>query len=175
MALLTAGLLLQADDWPRLGGVEGRGYSTETGVARTWPKDGPSMLWSVEVGTGFAGPAVYDGRVYLLDREADRADVLRCLALESGQELWRETTDAPGRLEYDGSRNVPTVTPDFVFTVGPFGHFRCYDRKTHAPRWSCHLVDDFKDPDIDHPEEPQTRAETLARTQLPRWGMTQAP
>lgn len=133
------------------------------------------MLWSVEVGAGFAGPAVFDGRVYLLDRETDRADVLRCLALDDGQELWREITEAPGKLEYEGSRNVPTLTEDFIFTVGPFGHFRCYDRETHALRWSHHLVDDFKDPEIDRPEEPQTRADTLARTQLPRWGMTQAP
>ncbi|MCP5526035.1 MAG: PQQ-binding-like beta-propeller repeat protein [Verrucomicrobiales bacterium] len=166
---------LQAEDWPRLGGPAGRGCSSETGVARAWPDEGPAVLWSVAVGSGFAGPAVFDGRVYLLDREADRADVLRCFDLENGRELWREVTDAPGKLEYDGSRNVPTVTDDAIFTVGPFGHFRCYDRATHALRWSHHLVDDFKDPEIDRIEEPQTRADTLARAQLPRWGMTQAP
>ena len=50
-------------------------------LARTWPAEGPRVLWSVDVGEGYAGAAVLEGRVYLLDYDQDKqADVVRCLS-----------------------------------------------------------------------------------------------
>jgi len=173
-ALLTA-ITAQAADWPRLGGPDASWISPETNLARNWPVDGPRVMWSVEVAEGFAGPAVYDGKVYLLDRQGNQQDVLRCFALETGKELWRIAYDAPGSLPYNGSRNVPTVAGNNVFIIGPFGHLHCVDRKKHEIVWSKHLVDDFKEADVDRPDAPKNREESLARAQLPMWGMTQAP
>jgi outer membrane protein assembly factor BamB len=133
------------------------------------------VLWTIDVAEGFAGPAVYAGQVYLLDRVGNQQDVLRCLDLDTGKELWRRSYDAPGTLPYNGSRNVSTVEENYIFTVGPFGQLHCIDRKTHEILWARHLVDDFKEPDIDTQESPKNRDETLARAQLPMWGMTQAP
>jgi outer membrane protein assembly factor BamB len=166
---------VQASDWPRLGGPDGLGISSETGLIRTWPETGPRELWSVDVAEGFAGPAVCAGQVYLLDRVDDKQDVLRCLDLKTGNELWRLGYDAPGRLPFNGSRNVPTVEGQYIFTVGPLGHFHCIDRQTHQVVWSKHLVNDFKDPEIDVATPPTNRLDTLARAQVPMWGMTQAP
>ncbi len=164
-----------AADWPRLGGPDGAGISAETGLARAWPAEGPRTLWTVDVGEGFAGPAVREGQVFLLDRVASREDVLRCLELKTGRELWRLAYDAPGTLPYNGSRNVPTVDAQRIFAVGPFGHFHCVDRQTHQVIWAKHLVNDFKDPQIDRDERPQTREDKLARAQVPQWGFIQAP
>jgi outer membrane protein assembly factor BamB len=133
------------------------------------------MLWSVPVGQGYAGAAIRDGMVYLLDRDGEAQDVLRCLDLNTGRELWRLGFAAPGKLPEPGSRNVPTVDEQYLFAVGPFGQFYCVDRHTHRPVWSAHLVDDFKDPEIDRAEPPDGSKDRLARTQVPTWGMTQAP
>jgi outer membrane protein assembly factor BamB len=164
-----------AANWPRLGGPGCTWISPETNLARSWPIEGPRVLWSIDVAEGFAGAAVYDGQVFLLDRVGNQQDVLRCLALNTGRELWRLPYDAPGTLPYNGSRNVPTVDDQYVFTVGPFGHLRCVDRKRHQLVWARHLVDDFKEAGIDTQEPPKTREETLARAQVPMWGLTQAP
>ena len=178
-ALLLLGTLAQttarAADWPRLGGPEANWISPETNLAHAWPANGPPVLWAVDVSSGFAGPAVYEGKAYLLDRVGNEQDVLRCFDLNSSQEEWRLPYDAPGSLPYNGSRNVPTVEENYIFTVGPFGHLHCIDRKRHQILWAHHLVEDFKDPDIDTSEPPKNRQEALARTQLPMWGMTQAP
>jgi outer membrane protein assembly factor BamB len=164
-----------ASDWPGLGGADMRFISPESGLARAWPATGPRVLWSVALGDGFAGPAVKDGLVYLLDRPDETNDVLRCWTLESGIEQWHFSYDAPGKLPFNGSRNVPTIEGEFIFMVGPFGHIACVNRRTHQPSWRHHLVDDFKDPKIDRSEPAMNREDTLARTQLPMWGMTQAP
>lgn len=144
-------------------------------IARSWPETGPRVLWTVEVGEGFAGPVISKGQIFLLDRRKNEQDVLRCLELETGREVWTFAYDAPGTLPYNGSRNMPALDEERIFMVGPFGHFHCLDRGTHQVLWAKHLVDDFKDPEIDRDTPPTNRVEKLERAQVPMWGMTQVP
>jgi len=163
-----------AADWPRLGG-QADGISLEHGLARSWPPEGPREVWAVEVGEGFAGPAVYGRQVFLLDRSPHRQDVLRCLELNSGRELWRFAYDAPGDLPFNGSRNVPTIDDCCIFALGPFGHLHAFDRRTHAVVWEKNLIEDFKDSSPERQDGAQSREARLARVQVPMWGLTQAP
>ncbi len=157
-ALIILGVCTAASaDWPQFQGPDRNGMSSETGLARTWPADGPKKVWSIPLGAGFAGPAIRDGEVFILDRTESQQDVLRVLSLETGEELWNYSYDAPGEVSFNGSRTTPTVTEKYVFTVGMMGQFHCIDRATHKPVWSINLLDDFKGSDIG------------------RWGMTQSP
>lgn len=171
MALFTT----RADDWPRLGGPGGAGVSPQKNLLNHWPEQGPRTLWTVDVADGFGGPAIHHGEVFLLDRPDNEKDVLRCLDLKSGKELWTVPFNAPGKLPYNGSRNVPTVDDQFVFVIGPFGDFHCIDRKTHQSIWSHNMIREFKNPEIDRAEAPVSRDDKLARAQVPMWGFTQAP
>lgn len=174
LILLLLGSLAAAADWPRFRGPDGNGISPETGLIRQFPQGGPPVLWTVPVGPGFAGPVIHDGKVYLLDRPDDLKDVLRCFALEDGRELWSFAYDAPGAIPENGSRGVPTVDGQFIYTLGPWGNLHCIDLKTHKPVWSAHLVNDFKDPEFDA-GEPGDRPAKLRRAQPPYWGYSQAP
>lgn len=143
-------------DWPQYMGPNRDGISTETGLLRSWPESGPEVLWTVPLGEGFAGPAIADGEVYILDRVENKTDVLRCLALEDGKELWTVSYEAPGSVGHNGSRTAPTVDGQHVYTVGLMGNFLCTDRKTHKVKWQKNLLADFG-------------------TDLPRWGVAQSP
>jgi len=127
-------------DWPQFHGPTRDAVSAETGLARMWPVGGPDagppVVWTQTLGPGFGGAAVRDGEVFVLDRVAEREDVLRCLDFATGEEKWKFAYAAAGRLGYGGSRTVPTVTEDRVYTIGPFGHVGCFDRTTHQPVWS---------------------------------------
>jgi outer membrane protein assembly factor BamB len=83
------------------------------------------------------------GQVFVLDRADSQRDILRCLDLKDGKELWTFAYDAPGKFSIEGSRTTPTLTEKAVYMVGPLGHFHCVDRGTHAARWSKHLLQDF--------------------------------
>lgn len=131
------------DQWPRLQGADQSGVSTGTELARHWPPEGPKVLWTTPVGRGYGGASICDGEVYLLDREDDERNVLRCLDLATGRELWRYAHEVPGRLSYNGSRSTPTVGPQRVFAVGPFGHLYCIDRRTHQALWVVNLIERF--------------------------------
>lgn len=145
-----------AADWPQMGGPNRDYVSPETGIARHWPEGGPRVLWTVALGAGYGAASVRDGEVYVLDREGEARDILRCFGLESGAELWQYAYDAPGSVSHDGSRTAPTIDEEHVYSVGLTGRMTCVDRKTHAPVWSRDLLADFG-------------------IELPGWGVAQAP
>lgn len=132
-----------ATDWPQYLGPERDGTSPETGLARSWPPDGPPKQWSVDLGEGFVGAAVRDSEVYILDREPGTRDILRVFSLETGEELWRYAYDAPGDAGQNGSRAVPNVTEKYVYSVGMMGDLYCIDRTTHEPIWHRKLPETF--------------------------------
>lgn len=131
-------------DWPAFGGPDGNNVARADDLATTWPEGGPAELWTVSLGAGFGAPSVEGDRVYVMDRIQGERDVLRCLDLDSGKELWQFAYDAPGNIDYEGSRSQPAVDEDHVYILGPFGHFQCIDKTTHEPVWSKRLTDDFK-------------------------------
>ena len=65
-------------------------------LARQWPAAGPPVLWRIEVGEGYASPAISGGCAYFLDYdEASSADTMRCLSLDDGREIWRNSYPVP--------------------------------------------------------------------------------
>ena len=146
-----------AEDWPQFLGPNRDGVSAQKGLLRTWPQNGPEVLWTVNVGIGFGGPVVKDGKVYLLDRDDQTGDNLRCFDLSNGKELWNFAYDAPGSVMFPGSRSIPTVDGNHVYSCGPYGDLYCLDLNTHKPVWNKNVWKDFGGEDI------------------PRWAITQNP
>jgi len=134
---------LPGPDWPRFLGPTGDGVAPWPEATFTWPASGPEVLWRVPVGEGFAGVAIAGDEVFLLDREGEVQDVLRVFGLADGVERWRAGYDAPGRLSFKGSRTVPTVTDEHVYTTGGFGHVTCFDRATRSIAWHVDMREAF--------------------------------
>ncbi|MEI6500335.1 MAG: hypothetical protein WCP21_04825, partial [Armatimonadota bacterium] len=53
-------------DWTGFRGPNRNGISGDTGLLRSWGA-GPQKLWSIALGEGHAGAAVYGSKVYVLD------------------------------------------------------------------------------------------------------------
>ena len=132
-----------AADWPNYQGPKRDGTSSQEGVLRSWPKDGPKVLWSVPLGAGFGGPAVKDGKVFLLDRDEAVGDTLRVYDIATGKELWAFAYDAPGRFMFNGSRTTPTIDGTLVYTVGPLGDLHAIDTVSHKVVWHKNIWTEF--------------------------------
>ena len=141
LATLVPWLAVQApsESWPQFLGPDRTGKAELAGVSFDWPEGGPEVAWRVGTGPGYGGVAIEGGEVFLLDRELGERDVLRVFDLASGAEKWSVGYDAPGRLDYAGSRTVPTVSETHVFTQGGFGQVTCFSRESHEIVWSVHL------------------------------------
>jgi outer membrane protein assembly factor BamB len=96
------------------------------------------------LGEGHAGPAVYDGKVYVMDYdEAKREDALRCFSLADGKELWRRSYEVSLKRNHGMSRTVPAVTADYVLTIGPRCHVMAVKRETGDFLWGIDLVKQY--------------------------------
>jgi outer membrane protein assembly factor BamB len=144
-------------DWPSIYGPKRDGTSDQKGLLRTWPTEGPKVLWTTPVGPGFGGPAISAGQVYLLDRDDQVGDKLRVFDLASGKEVWTFAYDAPGTFDFPGSRSTPTIDGEHVYVAGPMGDLHAINTKTRKPVWRKNIWKDF------------------GGGELPRWAIAQNP
>jgi outer membrane protein assembly factor BamB len=148
---------LKGQDWPQYLGPGRNSISNQKGILRSWPQNGPEILWTVNVGIGFGGPVIKDGKVYLLDRDDKVGDNLRCFELATGKEHWNFAYNAPGSVAFPGSRSVPTMEGNRVYTCGPNGDLYCVDINTRKSVWNKNVWTDF------------------GGEEIPRWAITQCP
>jgi outer membrane protein assembly factor BamB len=96
------------------------------------------------VGEGYAGAAVCNGRVYLMDYDREQnQDALRCLSLADGQEIWRFAYPIRIKRNHGMSRTVPALQDDAVVAIGPKCQVICCDSLTGELRWTRDLVLEF--------------------------------
>ena len=153
LAVVLAGATLSAEDWPQWRGAERLGVWTETGVLREFPDEGLTVKWRAPVGAGYAGPAVADGRVFVLDyretepRTMDGIERIQALDEESGEVLWtREWATTYRMLMFSyasGPRATPTVDGDRVYLTGASGRIFCLDAATGAVIWDKDTVAEY--------------------------------
>ncbi|HEY5906684.1 MAG TPA: PQQ-binding-like beta-propeller repeat protein [Vicinamibacteria bacterium] len=157
MMIVSSATWTFAADWPGVYGPARNSTSDQKGLLRTWPAEGPKVLWTAPASPGFGGPAVSDGKVYMLDRDEEVGDKLRVFDLSSGKELWSFAYAAPGKFMFAGSRTTPAVDGERVYISGPLGDLYCIDTKTQKPVWHKNIWKDF------------------GGGELPRWAIVQHP
>jgi outer membrane protein assembly factor BamB len=131
--------------WPGFRGANRDGLDVQpVSLARSWSSSGPRELWAIDVGEGYAGAAVSNGRVYIMDYDRDnQQDALRCLSLADGQEIWRYAYPVSVKRNHGMSRTVPVVAGNLVIALGPKCHLVCLDATTGELRWGLDLVREF--------------------------------
>ena len=126
--------------WPCFRGSHGDNIATgNPPLAQHWKE-----LWRIDLGEGYAGAAVRNGRVYILDYDqAQQTDALRCLSLADGQEIWRFSYPVKIKRNHGMSRTIPTVTDRYVVALGPKCHVICLAAQTGQFQWGLDLVKEF--------------------------------
>lgn len=161
----TATVPAVADDWPQWGGPERDLVWREKGIVKTLPKpDENGMLpreWSTPIGEGYAGPAVANGRVFVMDfvdrRTLRGTERILCLDAGDGSIVWKHETPVQYEVSYPaGPRCTPLIHDGRVYAVGAMGHFFCLDEKSGDVLWKKDFRKDYN-------------------TKLPSWGMVATP
>src|SRR5579862_8470493 len=110
--------------WPQFRGPDHDGIAGKMPtLARSWESSGLRQIWATDLGDGYAGAAVLNGRVYVMDYDPEhKQDALRCLSAEDGAEIWRYTYPVAVKRNHGMSRTVPAVTERYVTAMGPKCH-----------------------------------------------------
>ena len=165
-AVLGMGAGLAAEDWPQWRGADRLGIWTEDGIVDRLP-DQLKVTWRVPIRSGYSGPAVADGRVFVTDwtedpqsRTMDGTERVLALDERTGDLLWTRVWPTTYRMlqaSYaTGPRATPTVDGDRLYVVGATGVMSCFDVATGDPIWRTNYVEDYA-------------------TFVPTWGIASAP
>ena len=157
------------DDWPQWLGPQRDGLWRETGIIESFPEGGPALRWRAEIGGGYAGPSVAEGRVFVPDfiRDTSRPDEaieheaynenwtrvkgagterLLCLDEANGQHLWAHEEPVVythAKLYANGPRVTPHVDGDRVYWLGAEGLLTCLRAATGEVVWQHNLVEEY--------------------------------
>ena len=88
LAAFSLSPAVRGDDWPQWRGPDRNGLSKETGLLKSWPKNGPELAWKAkDIGGGYSTPAVVGDRVYLMaDRNGE--EFALALSVKDGGQIW---------------------------------------------------------------------------------------
>ena len=129
-------------DWPQWRGPNRDDISTETGLLKDWPKEGPKQLWMNEdCGLGYSGPAIVGTTLYTLAARGAE-ELLLAIDVKSGEEIWAKPFgEVLGNNWGDGPRSTPTVDGDLIYALGAKGDLVCVRAVSGDVVWSKSLLD----------------------------------
>src|SRR5688572_14878043 len=90
IAFLGTAALVVADDWPQWRGPNRDGVWRESGVVQKFASKELTPKWRVEIGSGYCGPTVANGRVYVMDliQRPQSSERILCFDEATGSKLW---------------------------------------------------------------------------------------
>ncbi|HVC98589.1 MAG TPA: PQQ-binding-like beta-propeller repeat protein [Pirellulales bacterium] len=128
-----------AADWPQFRGPNRDDISEETGLLKSWPKDGPPLAWQVKgLGGGYSSISVAGDRIYTL---GNKGAVSKVVALDrvDGKIIWSaDVGQSGGNLGC-----TPTVDGDRVYALGQEGDLVCLHTKDGKRVWHRNLLKEF--------------------------------
>jgi outer membrane protein assembly factor BamB len=122
--------------------------STETGLLKEWPREGPKLLWQVnDIGEGYATPAVVGTRLYLLSNRGLDNEFVQTLSTQDGKPGWTTRIGKVGNPNmeppYPMARSTPTVDGDSLYALGSDGDLARLETATGKVLWQKSLLSDF--------------------------------
>ncbi len=134
--------------WPRFLGPADNATTPETPLVTELPEDGPTPVWEVEKGEGYASPAIDGGHLVLFHR-MEGLEIVECRHPETGKLFWKfdYTVDYRDRYGYsNGPRAGPILQDNRVYTCGVTNRLHCLDLSTGKVLWERDLAREFNAP-----------------------------
>lgn len=150
-------LVARGDDWYQWRGPNRDGISSETGWSTQWPGGKPKIAWSQSVGTGFSSIVTGGDRAFTIGHQ-DGKDVIVCISVSDGSEVWRYSYEAAldDRDFEGGPTSTPTIDGDHLYVLSRGGDLFCL-RCTHGELiWHLQIAD-------------------ATEVRLPGWGFSASP
>lgn len=160
LGLTLASTLVRGADWPQWRGPTRNGVWPETGLVDHFDKPRLDLVWRAPISSGYSGPTVAQGRVYVTDRvvEPKQVERVHCFDERTGEGLWTFSYACQYRgVSYDaGPRAAVTIHDGRAYALGTMGNLHCLDAATGSVLWAKDLNREYS-------------------IRMPIWGIAGAP
>jgi outer membrane protein assembly factor BamB len=152
--------LVFSDEWPDWRGPNRDGTWQEQGVLKKFKSAKIKEKWRIPISSGYSGPSVADGRVYITDRITKPEEIERvmCFDAMTGEKIWSHSYDCEyGGFGYPaGPRASVIIDGDRAYSLGAMGNLFCFQNKTGNVLWYKDLKEEYN-------------------IKMPTWGIAAAP
>ena len=123
------------------------GIYPETGLMKTWPANGPAVIWHYdELGEGFSSPVFANGKIYLSGTEGDIGYIYALS--QDGKLDWKSKYGDEWVENYPGSRATPSVAGNMLYIYSGKGVVTCMNAMNGKVNWEKDNIKDFNGQNI---------------------------
>ena len=148
VCVVVYSLIASAQDWPDWRGINRDGVWTETGILEKFESEQIEIKWSVEIGPGYSGPTVSNGKVYVSDRieKPNQLERILCIDEQTGKNIWEFSYDC----EYSGvgypagPRASVVINEGKAYSLGTMGNLYCFNAETGKILWKKDLNTEYE-------------------------------
>jgi outer membrane protein assembly factor BamB len=144
LALAQQVVAQSAANWPQWRGPNRDGISTETGLLKQWPAEGPPLVWKASgAGGGYSSFSVANGKLYTMGLRGEREYVI-AFDIATGKEAWSTAHGSAFRNDRgDGPRGTPTVDGNRIYALGGSVDLTALDAGNGKIIWSNNVLKEF--------------------------------
>jgi len=144
------------DDWNQWRGPDRSGTWYNGSSLDTLTANMVHQHWEAEIGPGYSGPTVSEGRVYVMDY-IDGFERVQCFSAENGQKRWTHNYPVSYNVGYPtGPRASVQVFDGKAYSFGTMGHLYCFNAETGKVLWYINAMEKYQ-------------------SRIPTWGLASNP
>jgi outer membrane protein assembly factor BamB len=111
------------------------GHFQETNLLKSWPEEGPKLLFEVgNIGKGWSSPVVDNGKIFVTGL-IDTLDYLFCIDFE-GKIQWQTAYGRAWNQTFPDTRSTPTIRDNKAYLSTGMGVVVCVDTSNGKLLWS---------------------------------------
>lgn len=144
IATAAAAPLAPAGDWPQYRGPSHDGSTPET-IQKTWPAEGPKVIWKIPLGNSFGSFAVAGDKACVFQEKPIGEESCVAYNAGTGDELWSVIVDKTIHESEGGNgpRSTPTIDGDHVYVYGTNLKLICLAASSGQMVWSHDIAAEF--------------------------------
>jgi outer membrane protein assembly factor BamB len=136
-------------------GTDRTGIYNETGLLKSWPAQGPQLLWHYDgLGEGHSSVAIANNKIYVTGLVDGKGQLF--VFDMNGKLLNKKEYGLEWDTSYNGSRGTATVNNGKIYVYSGKGELVCFDENTLDIIWEKNVIDEFQGSNI-------------------RWGVNESP
>ena len=128
--------------WPQWRGPMRDGFSPETNLLKSWPAEGPKLLWSCNtIGDGYSSAVIQGKKIYITGKR-DTARIITAMDL-NGKMIWEKKIGDVNDPNDLGECSTPTLYKDKLYTFTMPGDIYCMDANSGTVDWKVNIPEKF--------------------------------